>query len=354
MILFFIFLNFIFQSVTFAAITDLGFKFRYETLADTLVLSVELKKAQSKLSKISDPSYQVISEQTNLDKAKPILMEIALLISNLFTQTDILKLSNIVEIPEINFSYDSVIQDIYSRGIEESKKNYTLVEDFESKYNILYISLENFYLMLNDEEKACFWNYLTQQIQISINLYREGHKVKTQGVYFPESFVPTFINTYFDILNLYFKKKGIKGYLKGSKPVNLGLQKQIVSSNKKIRSIELTSIQTQIDAFHDFTNYEEIAKNLNELLLKTEILKKEFFEEFNDFVSNYLWNFYDSLDFDQKTEFDRLMIREMLKSFNFNETFKTLLEKQAQAEIPQLGLFNEILPLYIKIVSAEF
>ncbi len=355
MIMFFIFANFIFQSVTFAAITDLGFKFSHVTFTDILVLSVELKEAQSKLSNISDPSHQVISEQTNLDKAKPILMETARLISNLFTQTDILKLSNIVEIPEITaFHGSEMLQNFYIKNKEETKEKYNLVEDFEKKYNILHASLENFYLMLNDEEKACFWNYLTQHMQLSININEEGQLGKAQGVYFPENFVPTFINNYSEILKLYFSKYGIEGYLGGSTPVDLGLQKQVASYDIATQITKLVSIQTRIDEFHDFTNDEEIATNLTELLLKTDILQKGFFQQYSNFLENYLWNFYTSLDFNQKTEFDRFMILEMLKSLNFNETFKTLLEKQAQAEIPQLGLFSEILPLYIKIVRGEF
>ena len=344
MIVFFIFVNFIFQSVTFAAITDLGFKFRHVTLIDTLVLSVELKEAQSKLSNISDPIHQVISEQTNLDKAKPILMETARLIANLFTQTDILNLSNIVEIPEITLNDTAY----YSMNTKETKEKYNLVEDFERKYNILNTSLKNFYLMLNDEEKACFWNYLTQHIQININFYKEGDIRKTQGVYFPQSFVPTVINNYSDILKLYFNEYGIEGYLKGSSPVDLGIQKQVVNSTP------LIYIREQIAAFNGSKNDEDKAVKLTELLLETKILKQGFFEEFNNFVSNYLWDFYSSLDFNKKIEFDRLMILEILKSLNFNETFKTLLERQAQAEIPQLGLFSEILPLYIKIVRDEF
>ena len=127
-----------------------------------------------------------------------------------------------------------------------------------------------------------------------------------------------------------------------------------MSSDITTQLTKLTTIQRLIDEFHDFTNYEDIAVKLTELLIKTEILKKVCFLEYCSFVENYLWDFYSSLDFNQKTEFDRLMIREMLKSLNLNETFKTLLERQAQAEIPQLGLFREILPFYIKIVRGEF
>ncbi len=366
MVVFFILANFFFHSITLAAQYDESLErpedselvgvytsFQKVTPADTVALAVKLKEAQYEISKL-DP-------QTESQKIEEILTYAAHSIDDLFSETDIFKLNktnNIIDTYIINLGKLSKVP----RG-EDPKENYTFSQDFEKKYSILNISLTHFYLSLNNDQKRYFWDILNRSIQTSISFYKDGpyEAPNPKDPFyqdFPENFVAGFVDRYADIFNSYYEKYGVEGYLKGSDPLVIN-QRQIDAGIKAYldgtdAKTVIANISELTEKFQKYMSYEDVAQNLAELLFQTEILQKDSFQQYCKFIENYLGKFYAELDFTQKTEFDRLMILEILKSFDFNENFKNLLERQTQVEIPQIGLFDLFLPLCTQIIRGEF